>query len=216
MPAGSAPKAWFLAAGALGFAVLVAAGIAGALLLRGGISARPEPSRLEARAARALRSWAIPADARDARNPVPAGPQAISAGLAHFADHCAVCHANDGSGRTEMGRGLYPRPPDMRRGETQRLTDGELFYIIENGVRLTGMPAWGGEGTAEGSWQLVHFIRHLPDLGADEKARMEALNPKSPEEREEDRDEEQFLRGGAPPDRAAGHGSHSHGREEGR
>lgn len=212
MPAGSSTKAWCLAVGALGLAVLVAAALAAALLLRGGISARPEPSRLEARVAGTLRSWAIPSDAREARNPVPAGPQAIAAGLAHWADHCAVCHANDGSGKTEMGRGLYPRPPDMRRGGTQRLTDGELFWIIENGVRLTGMPAWGGEGSAEGSWQLVHFIRHLPDLTAEEKERMETLNPKSPEEREEDESDEEFLRGGAPK-AAPEHGSHSHARE---
>ncbi len=213
MAAGSPAKPWCLAVGALGLVVLVAAALAGALLLRGGLSARPEPSRLEARLARAVRSWAIPSGVRDARNPVPGGPQAIAAGLAHWADHCAVCHANDGSGRTEMGRGLYPRPPDMRRGETRRLTDGELFWIIENGVRLTGMPAWGGEGSAEGSWQLVHFIRHLPDLTAREKERMEALNPKSPEEREEEEGEEEFLRGGEAPKAAAEHGSHSHARE---
>jgi mono/diheme cytochrome c family protein len=212
MAEGSPTKAWCLAAGALGLAVLLAAAVAGALLLRGGISARPEPSRVEARLARALRSWAIPSDARDARNPVPAGQAAISAGLAHFADHCAVCHGNDGSGRTEMGRGLSPRAPDMRRGGTQRLTDGELFYIIENGVRLTGMPAWGGDGTAEGSWQLVHFIRHLPELTAAERERMEALNPRSPEEREQEENEEEFLRGGAPGG-APEHGSHSHARE---
>jgi mono/diheme cytochrome c family protein len=211
MAAGSPTKAWYPVAGALGLAVLVLAALAGALFLRGGISARAEPSPLEARVARALRSWAIPSESRDARNPLPGGPQAIAAGLAHWADHCAICHANDGSGKTEMGRGLYPRPPDMRRGETQRLTDGELFYIIENGVRLTGMPAWGGEGSAEGSWQLVHFIRHLPDLTADEKERMEALNPKSPEDREEEESEEEFLRGGAP--KETGHGSHSHARE---
>ncbi|HET7827149.1 MAG TPA: c-type cytochrome [Anaeromyxobacter sp.] len=213
MAAPSPAKAWCLAAGALGLAVLVLAALAGALLLRGGISARAAPSPLEARIARTLRSWAIPSHARHAKNPVPTGPQAIAAGLAHWADHCAVCHANDGSGKTEMGRGLSPRPPDMRRGETQRLTDGELFYIIENGVRLTGMPAWGGEGSAEGSWQLVHFIRHLPDLTADERERMEALNPKSPEEREEEEGEEEFLRGGGAPKAAPDHGSHSHARE---
>ena len=62
----------------------------------------------------------------------------IAEGRDHFADHCATCHANDGSGNTEMGRGLYPKAPDMRLPATQNLSDAELFYIIENGVRLTG------------------------------------------------------------------------------
>jgi mono/diheme cytochrome c family protein len=212
MAAGSSGRAFLIAAGASGLAILLAAAVAGVLLLRGGISARPEPSPLESRVARALRSWAIPRSAREAGNPIPRTPEAISAGLEHFADHCAACHANDGSGRTEMGRKLFPRAPDMRRGETQDLTDGELFYIIENGVRLTGMPAWGGEGTAEGSWQLVHFIRHLPDLTAEEKARMESSNPRSPEELQEREDEDAFLRGEepAPAARKPERRSHSH------
>lgn len=196
MAAGSPTKAWCLAAGALGLAVLVAAAAGGALLLRGGISARAEPSRAEARLARALRSWAIPSDARDARNPVPAGPAAISAGLAHFADHCAVCHGNDGSGQTPVGQGLYPKPPDLRAERTQLLSDGELFYIIENGVRLTAMPAWGGgERDRRESWQLVHFIRHLPQLTDEDKAEMKKLNPKSPDELREEQEEEAFLNG---------------------
>jgi mono/diheme cytochrome c family protein len=182
----------------LALAVLVLAAAAGVLLLRGGISARRDPSPLESRVARRLRSWAIPRSAREASNPIPRTPEAISAGLEHFADHCAACHANDGSGRTEMGRGLHPRAPDMRRGETQDLTDGELFYIIENGVRLTGMPAWGGAGRPEESWKLVHFIRHLPRLTADEVTEMEGLNPRSAQEWQERQDEEDFLKGKGP------------------
>jgi mono/diheme cytochrome c family protein len=201
----------FLVGGVLGLTLVVLAGIGAAIVLRGGISARPEPSALEARVARAVRHLAIPASDRGATNPIPASPRVLAAGLAHFADHCAVCHANDGSGQTSIGRGLYPRAPDMRRATTQDLSDGELFYIIESGVRLTGMPAWGGPGSAEGSWHLVHFIRHLPALTAVEKAEMEWLNPKSPDEWRAQQDEDAFLRGAAPaPTPALGHGSHSH------
>jgi mono/diheme cytochrome c family protein len=133
-------------------------------------------------------------------------------GMAHYADHCAVCHANDGSGDTEMGRGLYPKPPDMRRDPTQRLSDGELFYIIENGVRFTGMPGWG-TGTAEdeqASWRLVRFIRHLPRLTAAEEERMKRLNPKSPDEWREEEEIQRFLggEGGGP---ATPHSAHEHG-----
>ncbi len=68
----------------------------------------------------------------------------------------------------------------MRLPDTQSLSDGELFYIIEEGVKITGMPAWG-TGTAEGeaaSWHLVQFIRQLPSLTEDDLARMEELNPR--------------------------------------
>lgn len=95
-----------------------------------------------------------------------------------------------------MGQSLYPPAPDMRGPGTQQLSDGELFYIIENGVRLTGMPAWGHPG-ADGtdSWKLVHFIRHLPKLTFEERREMERLNPKGPDEWEEQRQQQEFLKG---------------------
>jgi mono/diheme cytochrome c family protein len=200
------------------FVVIVATGLTGVAaaaivmgyFVHGGISARAEPGALEARIARGIRNLAVPADARNARNPIAASPEVLAAGLAHFADHCASCHANDGSGQTKLGRSLYPRAPDMRRLETQELTDGQLFYIIENGVRLTGMPAWGESGSAEGSWHLVHFIRHLPRLSDEEMRRMEALNPRSPQEWRAIEDEDAFLRGEDLAPRAPGSGSHSH------
>ena len=118
-------------------------------------------------------------------------------GKAHFANHCALCHANDGSGRTEIGQNLYPKAPDMRLPGTQQLTDGELFSIIHNGIRLTGMPAWGNadEKADEDSWKLVHFIRRLKDLTPEEIKEMEGMNPKSPAELEEERADRQFLAG---------------------
>ena len=95
-----------------------------------------------------------------------------------------------------MGRHLYPPAPDMRTQATQQMSDGELFYIIENGIRLSGMPAWGNaEHGEEDSWKLVHFIRHLPQISFSEQKEMEALNPKSPAEIEEAKEEERFLKG---------------------
>lgn len=198
-----------LAGGVLGLAIVVLAVLGAGIALRGGISARPEPSALEARVARSLRHLAIPSADREARNPIAATPRGLAEGLAHFADHCAVCHANDGSGQTSIGRGLYPRAPDMRRATTQDLSDGELFYIIENGVRLTGMPAWGSASSAEGSWHLVHFIRRMPSLTTEERVEMERLNPKSPEEWRALQAEDEFLRGAGSGNGPAG-GSHAH------
>lgn len=188
--------------------------IAGFLIMRGGISSRGEPGRVETTIARSLRSMAISREARDLKSPVPATAEAIEDGLTHFADHCATCHANDGSGQTEMGRGLYPKAPDMRQAPTQDLTDGELFYIIENGVKLTGMPAWGN-GTPEGvtaSWNLVHFIRRLPQLTEADMARMQALNPKSPDEWRQEEEERRFLEGKDPAAKPTP--SHKHGGRE--
>ena len=198
-----------LIAAVIVLAVPVTSGVVAAvLLIRSGLSARPEPSRLEASIARAVRSLAG-RSLRSLRNPIPDTKDNIAGGRAHFADHCAQCHANDGSGQTEMGKHLYPRAPDMRLPDTQALTDGELFGIIENGVRLTGMPAWGdgSDQSRTDTWKLVRFIRHLPALTAEEKAEMERLNPKGPDEWREQEEEEQFLRGRADP---AETGSHHH------
>ena len=164
-----------------------------------GLSARATPGRIETVIARTMRRLAIPRNARDLNNPVAASPEIIAEGMAHYADHCAACHANDGSGETEIGLGLYPKAPDMRLPATQSLTDGELFYVIENGVRLTGMPAWS-TGTDEGrqsTWHLVHFIRELPRLTSDKIEQMKTLNPRSPEEIRQAVEEEKFLAGGS-------------------
>ena len=162
-----------------------------------GISAKAEPGPFETLVARTMRRLAMPRTARALQNPIAKSPEIIAEGLAHYADHCAICHANDGSGKTDIGIGLYPKPPDMRLAATQSLTDGELFYIIENGVRLTGMPAWS-TATEEGrqsTWHLVHFMRELPNLTDDQIERMKALNPRSPEEIRQEIEEELFLSG---------------------
>ena len=139
-----------------------------------GFSALQQPSAFEEFSALAARKVAMPRRAHD------------------------VCHANDGSGDTEMGAHMYPRAPDMREKRTQQLTDGEIFFIIENGIRLSGMPGWHAPGQEEDTWKLVRFIRHLPQISPEEIDEMENLNPKGPEEREEEKEEQEFLNGGQP------------------
>lgn len=177
---------------------VIVIGVVLALILRRGLSARAEPTLIETAIARGVRHLATPSSMHDARNPVPLSSGVLAEARAHWADHCATCHANDGSGNTEIGRGLYPKTPDMRQPRTQELTDGELFSIIKNGVRLTGMPAWGdpaGHDDAD-NWKLVHFIRHLPKVTPEEVAEMEKLNPKTPDEWQEMQSEAAFLAGG--------------------
>lgn len=180
----------------VGVVLVTGAGVA-FYVVRTGVSARDQPGAIETFIARNVRTVAIARRARDLRNPVERTPEVVAVGRAHFADHCAVCHANNGSGETSIGEGLWPKPPDMRREETQNLSDGELFYIIEQGIRFTGMPGWA-TGTPEGeeaSWRLVHFVRHLPNVSEPELAEMAELNPKSAEEWRQEQEAREFLEG---------------------
>jgi cytochrome c5 len=187
---------WFLF-GAFTVCVAALAGIAAFVWGAHGFSANQPPSAAETWFARKVRSAAVPADARALANPIANSPEVQKEALAHWADHCAVCHANDGSGEALMGKRTYPPAPDMRLAETQQMTDGELFYIIQNGIRFSAMPAWGGGSghEEESSWMLVLFIRHLPNLTLEEKQEMQKLNPKGPDDLEEEKEEEEFLKG---------------------
>jgi mono/diheme cytochrome c family protein len=194
--------------------LLAAGGIYATLLVRRGFSARQNPSWIEAFAAGVAKRLAIPATYR-MKNPLPATAENNREGEEHFADHCATCHANDGSGDTLFGRGLYPKPPDLRAAETQNKSDGELYYTIENGVRLSGMPAFGpaessgknGDTNDAETWKLVLFIRHLPQISSEELDEMKKLNPKTEADRAEEQQEEEFLNGGKAPS-PAGEGHH--------
>lgn len=181
--------------------VLVAAFLFAKWVLHDGLSARATPSWLETIVASKSRHLSIPNAAKEQKNPVADSADVLKDARLHFADHCAVCHGNDGSGDTMMGRGLYPKPPDLRGEHTQKLSDGELFWIIENGVRFTGMPAFGGSlghGGETDSWKLVRFIRHLPQLTVEERMEMERYNPKGPEELQEEKMEDEYFNGGTP------------------
>ena len=192
--------------------VLGSLAAAAASILHEGLSARAKPSALETAIARTARKMAAPSGAHNTKNPLPDSPEVQREARLHFADHCAICHGNDGSGDTMLGHGLYPKPPDLRRDPTQQLSDGDIFWIIQNGVRLTGMPAFGGAGSEQGgsehdhdveaSWKLVRFIRHLPALTPAEKLEMEKYNPKGPEDREEEQKENEFLNGATPPSKS--------------
>lgn len=176
---------------------LLIGGIVFIRTIRYGFSAHDEPTAMEAFMAQRMRHWSVPADLHKLKNPVPLTPEVLAEARAHWADHCATCHANDGKG-SDMGRKLYPRAPDMTLERTGALSDGEIFATIENGIRLTGMPAFG-EGTAEsgyGTWTLVHFIRHLPEITPEELEEMKKMNPISPMEMEQAQSEEEFLGGG--------------------
>jgi len=185
------------------FIIVVGLGFVGAFgwmgyqLFTTGFSAKAEPHALEVLMAQQIRHLAIPIEKRNMRNPIPLTPDVMKESLAHFADHCALCHANDGSGQTPIGKNVYPKAPDLRLADTQSMSDGEIFWIIHHGIRFTAMAAWGEGDPAEdkGSWKLVHFIRHLPQLTTDELDQMKALNPKTKKDLEEEASFGHFLQG---------------------
>jgi mono/diheme cytochrome c family protein len=191
-------------------AVLGASGWVGYRLFTTGFSAKTEPHALEVIIARQIRHLAIPVEKRNETNPVPLTPDVLKNARAHFADHCATCHANDGSGKTPIGKNVYPKAPDLKLPDTQSLSDGELFWVIHNGIRFTAMPAWGENAPEndQDSWQLVHFIRHLPLVTQEELDEMKTLNPKTPKEIQEEAAFDKFLQGDDTAATAAGQDHH--------
>ncbi|HNP59945.1 MAG TPA: cytochrome c [Nitrospirales bacterium] len=166
-------------------------------LLPGAFSAKSTPPEWEVKAARFIRHLATPSHFLKMTNPVPHSSEALGEARHHFADHCATCHANDGSGKTHMGPNFYPPVPDLRDTAIQAMADGELFYVIHYGIRFTGMPAWGKGPPEEDldSWKLVHLIRHFPDITPEEIAEMKQYNPLTRAEREQQEALDQFLSG---------------------
>ena len=142
----------------------------GILLIHRGFRATATPPALEVSLARRIRNFAIPSDESDKKNPVPLNSESLRQARDLFLNRCATCHGVDGSGRTPIGGSTYPRVPDLRSPATQNLTDGEIHYIIENGVQLTGMPALGGTGSSASVWQLVLLIRSLRALSPVEQS----------------------------------------------
>ncbi len=130
-----------------------------AFLRSEGLSARKKPSNFEYAIANYAMGVSMPAEAKNRRNPLIVDSKLIADAKLHFKEHCAVCHAEDGRGKTETAAGLSPEVPDLHADHIQKLTDGELFYVIKNGVRFTGMPGWDLEDRH--NWSLVSLIRQF-------------------------------------------------------
>jgi predicted CXXCH cytochrome family protein len=164
------------------FLILVAtialAAVYGASVIRRGFRATDQPSAIERAMARTVRNLGIPRAARTEKNPWTATPDLLQEARENFTNHCAGCHGKDGDGQSGIGQNLYPKAPDLRRPETQNLTDGEIHYIIQNGVRLTGMGALGnphGSQDDNNAWKLVLFVRAIGLATPQEKAQQGAM-----------------------------------------
>jgi len=136
----------------------------GALLQ--GCSADKHPSREETSLANAAKDVVIPLKAGKMTNPLPETDEVLSQGQQVFLGSCALCHGTDGRGGTSIGSHMDPPAMDLSTAHVQHWSDGELFWIIQNGVRLTGMPAWQSSISDNDTWKLARFIHNLPRLGA--------------------------------------------------
>ena len=130
---------------------------------------------------RSLAPWAVD-HSRSRRAPKMANPyagaaDALSTGLGHYRENCVMCHGAPDIEESEVSQGLNPKAPHL---DDTDLSDGELFWTIKNGIRMTGMPAFGPTHTDEEIWKIVAFVRHLSKLTPSER---QALEP-SPEEEE--------------------------------
>jgi len=141
-------------------AVVVVVGALFLYIRSGGLIARQTPNSMEATVTRWVLDLSIPAEAKALKNPLGITDASVSGGRQIYQQKCEVCHGYDGSGRTEAGGGEYPPPRNLRAVSSVHRTDGELFYLIQNGIRNTPMPGW--QMPDENIWQLVAYIRSLP------------------------------------------------------
>jgi mono/diheme cytochrome c family protein len=167
----------FLRDALITFGALVAiAWIVAYARVRAGLAADAEPGTVERAIASRLVRLSIPADVKQRNNPFRTDGTVWQAAADYYGDHCAACHGSDGHGQTVLGQNMYPKTPDLADPAVQRFSDGELFYVIQNGVRWTGMPAWKREYSPDETWRLVSLIRAVPHLarGALESAALGA------------------------------------------
>src|SRR5512141_347350 len=148
--------------GALFAGVVLVAGLAD-------FSASKPPGRLEERIARFTLDRSIARHARKEVNPLAGYPEAVRAGLRLFRTHCVACHGAPGVDPTEGGASLNPPAPGLTLARVQARPDGERKWIVSNGIRMTGMPAFGASRSEEEVWQLIAALRRLPRLSPGER-----------------------------------------------
>ena len=183
------------------FGILLVAAGAAAIVYTGAFntSAEVPPSRMERRLATLALNKSVAKRAPNRKNPLPATPENLRGGLAHFRENCVVCHGAPGVDPGEIGQGLNPGAPDLTLPRVQERTDGQLYWLVDEGIRMTGMPAFGPTHGENELWQIVAFLRHLPEITDEEKAQLQGEKEAAEHHHEE-----------APPSPATAKPGHSH------
>jgi len=138
------------------------------------VSANSPPGAFERKVATLALDKSVARRAPKSANPLASSPGAVPGGMEHYKEMCVFCHGAPGVDASEAGEGLNPPAPDLTLAKIQKRTDGELFWIVQNGIRMTGMPAFGPTHKDEEIWKMVAFLRHLPELTPEEQ---KALHP---------------------------------------
>lgn len=170
VPGGSWKRSTF------GFLVFVLVAICG------GCTADKHPTKVETTLANMAKDVVIPIEAENKTNPLAANKPTLMEGRNIYLQSCALCHGADGHGHTEFGRDMYPPAMDLTSPHVQHWNDAELFWIIQNGVRLTGMPSWKPAISEQDTWKLVNFVHNLPQMDTEIAA---AAGPSAKPEPEE-------------------------------
>jgi mono/diheme cytochrome c family protein len=145
-------------------------------------TAHEKPSTVETALANVAKDIVIPIETGHLKNPLSNNQQVVSQGQQIYLQSCAICHGADGHGQTTLGQGMYPPAMDLTSPHVQHWDDPQMFWIIQNGVRLTGMASWKAAISPDDTWKLVIFIHHLPELDSAEaeNAKMQEPPAKTP------------------------------------
>jgi len=124
-----------------------------------------QPGQFESAIMKRVKYWRV--GGKDAANPTPNTPGTVTAGAEHFQHHCEICHGLDGQNTgVPIATRTLPPVADLASARVQQYSDGQLKWIIDNGIRFSGMPGWKGILSDEESWNIVRYIRHLPTKGS--------------------------------------------------
>lgn len=156
------------------FGILLVAAGAAAVVYTGSfdLSATKPPSKAERTFATFALNKAVARRAGNEKNPLPMNAETLRGGLHEFGENCLVCHGAPGVDPGAIGQGLNPGAPDLTLPRVQARSDGELFWITSNGIRMTGMPAFSPTHEEKEIWEMVAFLRHLPEITDEEKAQL--------------------------------------------
>ncbi len=139
--------------------VVIIIAVAAYCLSQFNLSALPNPGATETSMANWTKAWLIGRAVR--QSPPPPAPATRADASMAFSMECAQCHGQDGRMPTDIGGGMYPRASDLGSARVQRYSDAELFWIIKNGIRLSGMPAFGRVHSDTQIWNFVRYVRTL-------------------------------------------------------
>jgi len=155
------------------FFVLIALALAAVAVIVGvtqiKLDALAEPGQVETFLATQVKHLLIHRSSREGIPPAPTNVQAsVEEGGKLYATDCSMCHGSDGHSPTDFGRWMYPRASDLTSSLVQNYSDRELFWIVKNGIRLSGMPAFGRVESDEHIWDLVRHVRTLRGTAPEE------------------------------------------------